>query len=350
MKEQCFRYEATRQQVRPFQEMAQVHCRGYSRRLERIMVDFGADDSFAKAAEKIQEHYGLQVPVGAVQEKTFKHAQQILQQGVACPPLQESGPGVETVISQSDGTMVPLVEIPAGIGDGRKRRQVLWKEAISTLAYPQGSKTPVYAATLEGREEAGCQMQQTAWQAGLGHQTRVHALGDGASWIPEKVEFHFGQQAHYLIDFYHLCDYLHQAVQATSVGNKPSYLGRIKAGFKQGHGERVIQWLKPFVEPVSRPNADAPVRAALRYVDNRPGQFEYQRAIAQDLPIGSGEIESTHRHLIQKRLKISGAWWKEKNANAMLYLRTCRANKKWNLYWNSGREKHGKLFVPHTFN
>ena len=30
------------------------------------------------------------------------------------------------------------------------------------------------------------------------------------------------------------------------------------------------------------------------------------------LPIGSGKIESTNKHLIQKRLKLPGAWWKKR--------------------------------------
>ncbi len=297
------------------------------------MVDFGADDSFEKAAEKAREHYGIEVPWGAVREKTFKHAQNIRRQSILEPPQKEGVPGAREMISQTDGTLVPLVEIRAGKGDGRKRRQVSWKEAISTLAYPKGSTAPVYGATLEGRDEAGFLMKQVTLEAGMGTQTQIHSVGDGAPWIPEKMEFHFGSQAHYLIDFYHLRDYLHSAVQATPVQNKPSYLGRLKAGFKRGQGEQIIYRLKPFEEPSACPNPEAPVRAALRYVKNRPGQFEYDQAIEHDLPIGSGEIESAHRYLTQKRLKLPGACWKEKNANAMLYLRACGANQKWHRYW-----------------
>ncbi len=47
----------------------------------------------------------------------------------------------------------------------------------------------------------------------------------------------------------------------------------------------------------------APIRALVRYMKNRPGQFEYKTAIDQQLPIGSGKIESAHRSLIQKRPK-----------------------------------------------
>jgi hypothetical protein len=42
--------------------------------------------------------------------------------------------------------------------------------------------------------------------------------------------------------------------------------------------------------------------------------------------------------VIQKRLKIAGAWWKTENANAMINLRTARLNGCWETHWNSERK------------
>jgi len=53
------------------------------------------------------------------------------------------------------------------------------------------------------------------------------------------------------------------------------------------------------------------------------------------LPIGSGEIESAHRYVIQQRLKLPGAWWKAANVESMLALRVVRANGDWEKYWNN---------------
>ena len=49
-----------------------------------------------------------------------------------------------------------------------------------------------------------------------------------------------------------------------------------------------------------------PVRACLRYLSNRPHQLDYKGALEKGLPIGSGEIESAHRYVIQQRLKLPG--------------------------------------------
>ena len=55
----------------------------------------------------------------------------------------------------------------------------------------------------------------------------------------------------------------------------------------------------------------------------------YDHYRQQEWPIGSGEIESAHRILPQKRMKIAGAWWDESNVKPMLALRTIRCNDWW---------------------
>jgi hypothetical protein len=75
------------------------------------------------------------------------------------------------------------------------------------------------------------------------------------------------------------------------------------------------------------------VRDACRYVKERRNHLDYAAARHHKLPIGSGEIESGHRHVIQQRLKLSGAWWKEINLEPMLQLRVARANQLWAPYW-----------------
>ncbi len=88
------------------------------------------------------------------------------------------------------------------------------------------------------------------------------------------------------------------------------------------------------MEPETVSPEDAPVRGCYRYLINRPGQFQYYAALQAGLPIGSGEVESAHRYVIQKRLKLSGAWWKAENAQVMLNLRVTRANGRWRQYWD----------------
>ena len=91
----------------------------------------------------------------------------------------------------------------------------------------------------------------------------------------------------------------------------------------------MLKALRPYREADPVPDKSAPVRCAYRYLHNRPEQLDYKGAIAAELPIGSGEIESAHRYVIQQRLKRAGSWWKAENAEAMLALRVLRENQDW---------------------
>ena len=116
--------------------------------------------------------------------------------------------------------------------------------------------------------------------------------------------------------------------------NTQSWLQQQKRKLKQNQVLTLLTSLNPHLEPDHLPDERAPVRAGYRYLINRPGQFNYQDAIKDDLPIGSGEIESAHSYVIQARLKLSGCWWKLENAMTMLALRVLRANRDWDSYWH----------------
>ncbi|MET4818216.1 hypothetical protein V5J36_000661 [Endozoicomonas sp. NE41] len=107
-----------------------------------------------------------------------------------------------------------------------------------------------------------------------------------------------------------------------------------KTRMKAGESERVLAELEPYRNGKVGKEANKSEECH-RYIRNRPGQFDYQAAEAANLPIGSGEIESSNRSVVQTRLKLPGAWWKPEHAHDMLNLRTLRANGDWNKYWKA---------------
>jgi hypothetical protein len=150
-------------------------------------------------------------------------------------------------------------------------------------------------------------------------------VGDGAVWITEQMEARFGTQVQYLVDFYHLCDYLSAAGDRVGANDKPAWMEEKKDWLTDNRWEDVLEALRPFLEPAHLPDPEAPVRACFRYL--QPLElFGLQRRLAAGLPIGSGEIESGHRYVFQNRLTISGAWWKMENPRKMIALRVLRAS------------------------
>lgn len=316
-----------------------MKSRGYSLPLQRRITDFGADVAFARVVDKLQEHYGIKVPVSAVRSITEGHAQAMHEAQEKSTMNSADAEGVACLIAELDGSMVPIVDIPepeatGPDGDRRQSRTVRWQEARLALAHPPGSVHPVFGTTLGDAEAAGDQLAKCARRAGFGKQTQVHALGDGAPWIAEQVDRVFGAQAQYLVDFYHLCDYLAAAAKRCAPDQVKTWFEGQKHQLKTGHVQPVLDSLQPHLEPEAVPNDQAPVRACHRYLTNRLEQLDYPAALEAGLPIGSGEVESAHRYVIQDRLKIAGAWWKEEQAQDMLALRVCRANQDWEAYWS----------------
>jgi hypothetical protein len=75
------------------------------------------------------------------------------------------------------------------------------------------------------------------------------------------------------------------------------------------------------------------VRKLVGYVDRFKNCLSYGEYKDKGYPIGSGEIESSHRYITQKRLKIAGACWLKENINPMLALRILKANDWWDEFW-----------------
>ena len=91
--------------------------------------------------------------------------------------------------------------------------------------------------------------------------------------------------------------------------------------------------LRPHLESSGVDEDYAPVRKAYRYLRNRLDQVDYHGALQKGLPIGSGQVERGHRHVIQARLKRAGTWWSPASIDSMLALRLYRANQRWDGYW-----------------
>jgi Uncharacterised protein family (UPF0236) len=323
-------------QVRPFLRSAEVSARSCSLPLQRAITDFGADHGFGHVPKKLQEHYGITIAGSTVRKITERHGTHMREQQERTAMPVVSTPGCRQQIGEIDGSMVPIVTIGTEARDKRNQRTLQWQEARLILVHAQGSVTPKVAATFGGSvEESGSALFSCAVAAGFGTNTQVHGVGDGAVWIAEQFTETFGPQASYLVDFYHGCDYLAAASTICAPDAPHAWLETQKQRLKNNDGTEVLTQLREYLEADEVANDHAPVRACFRYLSNRPHHLDYKGVLEKGLPIGSGEIESAHRYVIQQRLKLPGAWWKADNVEPMLALRVVRANEDWEQYWGN---------------
>ena len=301
-----------------------------------MIVDFAADAPFAQVQLKLREHYGFEIGESTIQRITLGHAQAMFESGGGAMSFPNDPGRHKQIVAQTDGGMIPVMTPDANRKDKRKGKTLSWREAKISLAHAKGSRTPVYGGGIEGGvEDAGRRLFACAVRAGFGAESRVHAVGGGAPWIVGQIEDLFGEQGSYLIDFYHVCEYLSAAAKtiAPDAAAEKAWMEAQKDALKTGRVEAVLSALVPWREALDVSDGQAPVRVCHRYLSARRDQLKYREALAEGLPIGSGEIESAHRYVVQKRLKLPGAWWRVEHAEHMIALRINRLNGDWDAWW-----------------
>ena len=282
---------------------ASVQNRQYSRALERAVTDFGIDESFAKAAQKIKEHYKIDIHRTSIRRITEKHAACIQENKrllLSCLPKQRA----DSIVAESDGSMVPVVLGHTDTAKDRRKTKILgYTEGRLSLAYKKGDIDPLYDFTFGSTDEVGCQIFELAKLTGKHAKSKIHCVSDGAPWIAEQVERVFGDHAKYLIDYYHMSEYLAKAAECCNPSDKNNWRRIMQDCMKQNQITVVLNELAKHIDANKSEDHVCSAKICYQYMMRRLNQFDYKTALEQGLPIGSGKIESGHRSIVQKRLK-----------------------------------------------
>jgi len=280
--------------------------------LQRRIVDFYAERSGEKTIDALKEHYAITVSLHAIQSASHRASQRAKELNSESPSKQSLP--ADILITEVDGSMVPVIEfgeVEPG-ADHRKARQSCWKEIRLCTVTAQGRATTRYGVARGNPLEVGCMMSETCRFEGMTESTHIHGVADGAPWIADQFEVQFGTRHNLLIDFYHVCEYLSEAKEALAGSgekrNREQWYEEQKANLLQGETGQVLKQLKAHC-PGGEVKGSGPVSVCLSYLTKRREHLDYKTAREKDLPIGSGEVESGHRHILQQRLKIPGAWW-----------------------------------------
>ena len=76
-----------------------------------------------------------------------------------------------------------------------------------------------------------------------------------------------------------------------------------------------------------------PVDKCADYLLNYSPYLQYDKALAEGVPIATGVIEGACRHLVEDRMNLTGARWGLRGAEAVLRLRALRSSDDFDAYW-----------------
>lgn len=190
----------------------------------------------------------------------------------------------------------------------------------------------------------------TIKEAGLipEEKIRLCAIGDGASWIWNRVREIFPSIKE-ILDFFHCSEYIHDLANEQYGKDTRNAQEWVEATFVRLFHNRVADVIAGVKRMKARSNeAEEQIATVVRYLSNHREKMDYGAARRAGYHIGSGAIESANKFISHVRLKRSGAWWYETNANNILKLRCAKYNKTYDkimeVYKQSDREHNYAKF------
>ena len=153
-------------------------------------------------------------------------------------------------------------------------------------------------------------------------------ITDGARWICDWVKATYPEDIH-ILDFFHASEHLHDFAKVAITDEKKRRQWCAQQTKKLLHDgvQRVIGALKTV--PCATATMKESQRLIVGYFTNNSGSMMYGSYQAQGLQIGSGAMESSHRTVIQKRMKLSGQRWSRRGAEYVAQLRCCYLSDQW---------------------
>ncbi|WP_431733803.1 hypothetical protein [Chondrinema litorale] len=154
-------------------------------------------------------------------------------------------------------------------------------------------------------------------------------IADGAPWIWKWVKENY-PNAVQVLDYFHAMGYAHDFAKVAFLDKKDydNWIGGVENYLLTDRVEaltRHMDWLAERVVPESL----SMLKRLKEYYLKNLHRMYYGTLRKNGVFIGSGAIESAHRNVIQKRMKLSGQRWSIKGARAMLQLRVTKNRAKW---------------------
>jgi hypothetical protein len=329
----------------------------FSPGVRRMHALVGQEAPFDHGREQMKVLAGLEVTTKAVERTAeaiggdiAQREQQEIQRAVQLDLPIVVGEPVPILYVQMDGTGVPVVkketEGRKGKADGQpahtreaKLGCVFTQTAWDAEGYPiRDPDSTTYTGAIETAEQFGKRLYVESWKRGWSRAKKKVIIGDGAEWIWNLAEQHF-PGAVQIVDLYHARQHLWELARKLHPNDEVSQKAWIKVHQKRllekGKIEKLVAAIGS-IQPTN-PEVAEKIRTEADYFETNMERMRYPQFRRQHLFVGSGVIEAGCKTVIGSRLKQSGMFWTVHGANAILALRCCHLNGRFEDYWEARR-------------
>jgi hypothetical protein len=329
----------------------------FSPGVRRMQALVGQQAPFDHGREQMKVLAGLEVTTKSVERTAeaiggdvAQQEQQQIQRAVQLDLTIPIGQPVSILYVQMDGTGVPVVKKETvgrqGKTDGQPAHtreakfgcvftQTTWDEEGFAIRDPDST---TYTGAIETAVEFGKRIYLEAWKRGWSRAKKKVVIGDGAEWIWNLVAEHF-PDAIQIVDLYHARQHLWEVARQLYPHEEVKQKAWMKVHQKRlldkGKIEKLVGALRSI--EAANPQMAKKIRTEADYFERNAERMCYPKFRRQHLFVGSGVIEAGCKTVIGARLKQSGMFWTVQGANAILALRCCHLNHRFEDYWEDRR-------------
>lgn len=189
-----------------------------------------------------------------------------------------------------------------------------------------------YVAHLGGPETFGQMLWAEARRRNWTQAGETVVLGDGALWIWSQVAQHF-YTSRQVVDWYHASSHLRLAaalLHGEATPQAQQWFKEHETLLYEGHADRLASTLRDAAQ--SKRKVAAALRREAGYFADNCRRMQYLEVREDDLPIGSGPVESACKQY-RARLAGPGMRWGRTGAERMLPIRTAIMGHDFDAWW-----------------
>ena len=325
----------------------------FSPGVRRMHALVGQQAPFDQGREEIRLLAGLEVTTKSVErvaeaigEDIAQRENQQIQKAIQLDLPVIIGEPIPILYIEMDGTGLPVVKKETA---GRKGKiegqpahtreaklgcvftQTRWDDEGYAIRDPDST---TYTGAIETVEEFGPRIYLEAVKRGWSRAQQKVVIGDGAEWIWNLANEQF-PGAIQIVDLYHarqhLWDLARRLFPQTEAKQKAWIRKHQERLLDEGKIEKLVASLRAI--ECADPDLAEKIRTEADYFESNAERMRYPKFRALHLFVGSGVIEAGCKTVIGSRLKRSGMFWTVAHANAILTLRCCHLNGRFEEYW-----------------
>ena len=209
-------------------------------------------------------------------------------------------------------------------------------DVLDDQGRPDRLRLPLYDGLIGDAEAVWALLIGSLRLLGAAYADVVEFIADGAEWMWHRVE-RLSRLAEIpaaklveVLDFSHVSQYLYETLATCrhmTKAQRQALYKRLRHALR--HQADGVEVVREALGPLATRQRGKAITRAMRYVEAHAHRMRYVTLEARKLPIGSGQVESAVRRVVNLRFKAPGSFWRETTVSGLMHLRAAFKAGRW---------------------